>query len=267
MFLFGNSDKVCHQARDTIDRSREILEMPRVVDALGHHCAKLVAVAERVEPCRTVGGIVVPRSGWLTREVLPVVSILPGDKVASTMLYPTPGQQQIIEREFGKKITELELNGDFKCMKIELPGNPPVDAITGVRRVSVKGGEACVSGRPQIVINGLSMPPRQAVCLIHEFSHAGDRLFEPVSSEAIQEFRLRTELAAYAIEAVVQEALAKEPLVVRKKYLGVFYDSVRKIEDLRRKINGPMDGEQAFDPNPEIRRAIVEAGLGRAIGE
>ena len=103
-----------------------------------------------------------------------------------------------------------------------------------------------------------TIPYDHVASLAHETSHAYDKVINPVleiypNSNRVE---LRSELQAYAIGKVIQDYLMHED--------GIMFTSPStsdQVEDVRRRVNGPLWSEGAFDVSDDLIGQLDRAGL------
>lgn len=97
-----------------------------------------------------------------------------------------------------------------------------------------------------------------AVFVAHETSHAHDRVVNPVSEihPKSDQTKLRSELQAYAVGKVIQDYLTYNDGIMFS------YPSLPdRVEKVRRRVNGPLWSEGAFDVNDDLIDQLDRAGL------
>lgn len=94
--------------------------------------------------------------------------------------------------------------------------------------------------------------------LAHETSNAHDHVVNPVSEidPKSDQVNLRSELQAYAVGKVIQDYLTYNDGIMFS------YPSLQdRVEEVRRKVNGPLRSEGAFDVNDDLIEQLDRAGL------
>ena len=94
--------------------------------------------------------------------------------------------------------------------------------------------------------------------LAHETSHAHDCVTNPVLEidPKSDQVNLRSELQAYAVSKVLQDYLTYNDRIMFS------CPSVSdRVEEVRRKVNGPLQSENAFDVNDDLIEQLDRAGL------
>ena len=119
--------------------------------------------------------------------------------------------------------------------------------------------DSYVSLRPVISVTQSGLLCVDTATLGHETSHAYDRVVNPVSEinpTESNQIKLRSELQAYAVDKVIQDYLAYND-GIEFSHPGV----QDLVEEVRRKVNGPLLSEGAFDVNNDLIEQLDRAGL------
>ena len=251
----------------SIDTAREALEFKRVQDALGEHGVALVRLAQHLEPCEVIDGMVQPAANYRDRDVIPVIQLQSGQSAVSSMTYPGPSQRRDTTRELRRRHirTGNSLYRLPRDQRVELKEEYDDRVVT--ERIGVSGLE--ISCRPHIVVLGGRSSKEAAADILHELSHVEDTLKAPVQDGAYvsrREWRIMTELKAYAIQSAIYGALRHESSSVQEEYC-VERSMADAVEVARTLVNGSMlDNERAFEANRQIVEVFGELGLDRVFG-
>ena len=120
------------------------------------------------------------------------------------------------------------------------------------------GTDTYVYLRPVISVAQSGLTCVNVSLLAHETSHAHDCVTNPVLEidPKSDQVNLRSELQAYAVSKVLQDYLTYNDRIMFS------CPSVSdRVEEVRRKVNGPLQSENAFDVNDDLIEQLDRAGL------
>lgn len=271
------------RTEEIIGIAREQLNDDRVQEKLGKRGWILRAVAGMMRVPDIDESYLVSFPEYENRDVFPVVSLSKDERFVSTMTARMPIQQLAIRTrasklwgEQGFDYTEEDLQS---LLRMPTATVVPLNYSAKehgfhMRAMSVhlySGDEQLPYmvrfGRPHIVVHSRpgSKVKDEASTLIHELSHAVDTIVEPLvfqeyddEYKAARMVRLRTELAAYATQALVRRVFRTKGEAIQALFDPALCDVV---ESHRRAVNGLYTSEQAFDPNWTIEQRLARAGL------
>lgn len=251
------------------DRLIGALEEPEIIDTLGALALRLCDTAQMLEPMEYVEGEELgdshPDLDWTDKNIIPLVS---SDKfvVSGRQISPMPVQKDRIEKTLvGDMRVFLDdmyryLEEDYPPTKIERT-DAGVDGFcyTSICKMEDAWTSSYVRLRPVISVAQSGLICVDTATLGHETSHAYDRIVNPVSEinpTESNQIKLRSELQAYAVGKVIQDYLAYND--------GIEFshpDVQDRVEEIRRKVNGPLQSENAFDVNGDLIERLDRAGL------
>lgn len=251
------------------DRLIGALEEPEIIDTLGALALRLCDTAQMLEPMEYVEGEELgdshPDLDWTDKNIIPLIC---SNKfvVSGRQISPMPVQKDRIEKTLvGDMRVFLDdmyryLEEDYPPTKIERT-DAGVDGFcyTSICKMEDAWTSSYVCLRPVISVAQSGLICVDTATLGHETSHAYDRIVNPVSEinpTESNQIKLRSELQAYAVGKVIQDYLAYND--------GIEFshpDVQDRVEEIRRKVNGPLRSEGAFDVNDDLIEQLDRAGL------
>jgi len=251
------------------DRLIGALEEPEIIDTLGALALRLCDTAQMLEPMEYVEGEELgdshPDLDWTDKNIIPLIC---SNKfvVSGRQISPMPVQKDRIEKTLvGDMRVFLDdmyryLEEDYPPTKIERT-DAGVDGFcyTSICKMEDAWTGSYVRLRPVISVAQSGLICVDTATLGHETSHAYDRIVNPVSEinpTESNQIKLRSELQAYAVGKVIQDYLAYND--------GIEFshpDVQDRVEEVRRKVNGPLRSEGAFDVNDDLIEQLDRAGL------
>lgn len=251
------------------DRLIGALEEPEIIDTLGALALRLCDTAQMLEPMEYVEGEELgdshPDLDWTDKNIIPLIC---SNKfvVSGRQISPMPVQKDRIEKTLvGDMRVFLDdmyryLEEDYPPTKIERT-DAGVDGFcyTSICKMEDAWTSSYVRLRPVISVAQSGLICVDTATLGHETSHAYDRIVNPVSEinpTESNQIKLRSELQAYAVGKVIQDYLAYND--------GIEFshpDVQDRVEEVRRKVNGPLRSEGAFDVNYDLIEQLDRAGL------
>lgn len=251
------------------DRLIGALEEPEIIDTLGALALRLCDTAQMLEPMEYVEGEELgdshPDLDWTDKNIIPLIC---SNKfvVSGRQISPMPVQKDRIEKTLvGDMRVFLDdmyryLEEDYPPTKIERT-DAGVDGFcyTSICKMEDAWTSSYVRLRPVISVAQSGLICVDTATLGHETSHAYDRIVNPVSEinpTESNQIKLRSELQAYAVGKVIQDYLAYND--------GIEFshpDVQDLVEEVRRKVNGPLRSEGAFDVNDDLIEQLDRAGL------
>jgi hypothetical protein len=251
------------------DRLIGALEEPEIIDTLGALALRLCGTAQMLEPMEYVEGEELgdshPDLDWTDKNIIPLIC---SNKfvVSGRQISPMPVQKDRIEKTLvGDMRVFLDdmyryLEEDYPPTKIERT-DAGVDGFcyTSICKMEDAWTSSYVRLRPVISVAQSGLICVDTATLGHETSHAYDRIVNPVSEinpTESNQIKLRSELQAYAVGKVIQDYLAYND--------GIEFshpDVQDRVEEIRRKVNGPLRSEGAFDVNDDLIEQLDRAGL------
>ena len=257
---------------DSLKRMKDMLlgalEEPEIIDTLGALALGLCDTAQMLEPMEYVEGEELgdthPDSDWPDKNIIPLIG---SNKfvVSGKQISPMPVQKDRIEKTLaGDNSTRVRIDGiyryleDYPPTKIERT-NVGGFCYTGLCEMKGAWTGSYVSLRPVISVTQSGLICVDSATLGHETSHAYDRVVNPVleiNPTESNQVKLRSELQAYAVEKVIQDYLAYNDGIIFS------YPSLQdRVEEVRRKVNGPLRSEGAFDVNDDLIEQLDREGL------
>ena len=251
------------------DRLIGALEEPEIIDTLGALALGLCDTAQMLEPMEYVEGEELgdshPDLDWTDKNIIPLIC---SNKfvVSGRQISPMPVQKDRIEKTLvGDMRVFLDdmyryLEEDYPPTKIERT-DAGVDGFcyTSICKMEDAWTGSYVRLRPVISVAQSGLICVDTATLGHETSHAYDHIVNPVSEinpTESNQIKLRSELQAYAVGKVIQDYLAYND--------GIEFshpDVQDRVEEVRRKVNGPLRSEGAFDVNDDLIEQLDRAGL------
>lgn len=249
------------------DRLIVTLEEPEIIDTLGSLALGLCDTAQMLEPMEYVEGEELgdshPDLDWTDKNIIPLID---SNKfvVSGRQISPMPVQKDRIEKTLADdmRVDDMYryLEEDYPPTKIERTDASAAGfCYTIFYKMEDAWTDSYVSLRPVISVTQSGLACVDTATLGHETSHAYDRIVNPVSEinpTESNQIKLRSELQAYAVGKVIQDYLAYND--------GIEFshpDVQDLVEEVRRKVNGPLRSEGAFDVNDNLIEQLDRAGL------
>jgi len=239
------------------------LEKPCVINELGQLALDLYNTAQMLESMKYVKGEELgdshPDSDWTDKNIIPLIGsnefVISGRQIS-----PMPVQKDRISDTLASESSARMCIDDMYRV---LDSYPP----TKIERTDVGGfcsnsiynmGNSRVYLRPIVSVARNVLMCINITALAHETSHAHDCVTNPVLEidPKSDQVNLRSELQAYAVSKVLQDYLTYNDRIMFS------YPSVSdRVEKVRRKVNGPLRSEGAFDVNDDLIEQLDRAGL------
>ena len=249
------------------DRLIGALEEPEIIDTLGALALRLCDTAQMLEPMEYVEGEELgdshPDLDWTDKNIIPLIC---SNKfvVSGRQVSPMPVQKDRIEKTLADDMCVDDmyryLEEDYPPTKIErTDASVGGFCYTSICKMEDAWTVSYVRLRPVISVTQSGLSCVDTATLGHETSHAYDRIVNPVSEinpTESNQIKLRSELQAYAVDKVIQDYLAYND-GIEFSHPGV----QDLVEEVRRKVNGPLLSEGAFDVNGDLIEQLDRAGL------
>jgi len=249
------------------DRLIGALEEPEIIDTLGALALGLCDTAQMLEPMEYVEGEELgdshPDLDWTDKNIIPLIC---SNKfvVSGRQVSPMPVQKDRIEKTLADDMCVDDmyryLEEDYPPTKIErTDASVGGFCYTSICKMEDAWTSSYVRLRPVISVAQSGLTYVDTATLGHETSHAYDHIVNPVSEinpTESNQIKLRSELQAYAVGKVIQDYLAYND--------GIEFshpDVQDLVEEVRRKVNGPLLSEGAFDVNDDLIEQLDRAGL------
>ena len=249
------------------DRLIGALEEPEIIDTLGALALGLCDTAQMLEPMEYVEGEELgdshPDLDWTDKNIIPLICsnkfVVSGRQV-SPMLVQKDRIEKTLVGDMCVDDMYRYLEEDYPPTKIE-----KTDAgvggfcYTSICKMEDAWTVSYVRLRPVISVDQSGLICVDTATLGHETSHAYDCIVNPVSEinpTESNQIKLRSELQAYAVDKVIQDYLAYND-GIKFSHPGV----QDLVEEVRRKVNGPLRSEGAFDVNDDLIEQLDRAGL------
>lgn len=245
------------------DRLIGALEEPEIIDKLGNLALGLCNTAQMLEPMKSVEGEELggshPDPDWTDKNIIP----LTGSNefvVSGRQISLMPAQKDRISDTFASESSARMCIDDIYRA---LDSYPP----TKIERTDVGGfcsnsiynmGNSRVYLRPIVSVARNVLMCINITALAHETSHAHDCVTNPVLEVCSNDSKeiLCFELRAYAVSKVLQDYLKRD------QGIRFIYPSISdRVEKVRRKVNGSLRSEGAFDVNDDLIKQLDRAGL------
>lgn len=197
-----------------------------------------------------------PDLDWTNKNIIPLIG---SNKfvVSGKQMSPMPVQKDRIEKTL---VGDMRVDYMYRCLEDYPSGIKEGTDVTGFCTADFYDmGGPYVYLRPVISVAQSGLICVDTATLGHETSHAYDRIVNPVSEinpTESNQIKLRSELQAYAVGKVIQDYLAYND--------GIEFshpDVQDRVEEIRRKVNGPLRSEGAFDVNDDLIEQLDRAGL------
>lgn len=245
------------------DRLIDTLEKPEIIDTLGALALELCNTAQMLEPMEYIEGEELgdshPDLDWTDKNIIPLIG---SNKfvVSGKQMSPMPVQKDRISDTFASESSARMCIDD---MYRALDSYPP----TKIERTDVGGfcsnsiynmGNSRVYLRPIVSVARNVLMCINITALAHETSHAHDCVTNPVLEICSNDSKeiLCFELRAYAVSKVLQDYLKRD------QGIRFIYPSISdRVEKVRRKVNGSLRSEGAFDVNDDLIKQLDRAGL------
>lgn len=249
------------------DRLIGALEEPEIIDTLGALALGLCDTAQMLEPMEYIEGEELgdshPDLDWPDKNIIPLIC---SNKfvVSGRQVSPMPVQKDRIEKTLADdmRVDDMYryLEEDYPPTKIErTDASVSGFCYTSICKMEDARTSSYVRLRPVISVTQSGLTCVNTATLSHETSHAYDHIVNPVSEinpTESNQIKLRSELQAYAVDKVIQDYLAYND-GIEFSHPGV----QDLVEEVRRKVNGPLLSEGAFDVNYDLIDQLDRAGL------
>lgn len=249
------------------DRLIGTLGSSEVTDKLGNLALGLCDTAQMLEPMKWVEGEELGGShadpDWPDKNIIPLIG---GDKFvfSGKQISPMPVQKYIIENALlGDNSAGVCVDDMYRDIENYPTTSKEVTDVGGFctanfYRMGDAGMGPYVYLRPTVSVAQSGLVCVNVTSLAHETSHAHDKVINPVLEiyPNSNRVKLRSELQAYAIGKVIQDYLMHED--------GIMFTSPStsdQVEDVRRRVNGPLWSEGAFDVSDDLIGQLDRAGL------
>ena len=239
------------------------LEKPCVINELGQLALDLYNTAQMLESMKYVKGEELgdshPDSDWTDKNIIPLIGsnefVISGGQIS-----PMPVQKDRISDTFASESSARMCIDDIYRA---LDSYPP----TKIERTDVGGfcsnsiynmGNSRVYLRPIVSVARNALMCINIATLAHETSHAHDCVTNPVLEKCSNDSKeiLCFELRAYAVSKVLQDYLKRDQGV---RFICPSISD--RVEKVRRKVNGPLQSEGAFDVSDDLIEQLYRAGL------
>ena len=246
------------------DRLIVTLEEPEITDTLGALALGLCDTAQMLEPMEYVEGEELgdshPDLDWPDKNIIPLIC---SNKfvVSGRQISPMPVQKDRIEKTLADdmRVDDMYryLEEDYPPTKIERTDVSGFCS-TNFYKWRDAGTDTYVYLRPVISVAQSGLTCVSVSLLAHETSHAHDCVTNPVLEidPKSDQVSLRSELQAYAVSKVLRDYLTHNDRIMFS-CLSVS----DRVEEVRRKVNGPLQSEGAFDVNDDLIEQLDRAGL------
>lgn len=245
------------------DRLIGALEESEIINTLGDLALELCDTAQMLEPMEYIEGEELgdshPDSDWPDKNIIPLIG---SNKfvVSGKQISPMPVQKDRISDTFASESSARMCIDD---MHRALDSYPP----TKIERTDVGGfcsnsiynmGNSRVYLRPIVSVARNVLMCINIATLAHETSHAHDCVTNPVLEKCSNDSKeiLCFELRAYAVSKVLQDYLKRDQGV---RFICPSISD--RVEKVRRKVNGPLQSEGAFDVSDDLIEQLYRAGL------
>lgn len=250
--------------RELVDEAKEIVDLASVQEALGSRAADFVKVVGDLEACGVSKGKLQLSGDWLNRDMVPVVLLKLNQSVITSATHPSPSRLMETMDELRKRNIEVDESElyPFAAFTMEL-----TDQCYGMTCLMFGRAtdEIIVPYRSQVAVLNRNNFKEELCNLIHEAGHVLFNYENPVIDLRSEEKkRISTELAAYAFQSTIYKALSEEEPRTRERY-HVRRSLMYRVEAIRLLVNGPIDGEGAFEVNDDIKNELSKIGLYRLL--
>lgn len=249
------------------DRLIGALEEPEIIDTLGALALGLCDTAQMLEPMEYIEGEELgdshPDSDWPDKNIIPLIG---SNKfvVSGRQISPMPVQKDRIEKTLADdmRVDDMYRYLEEDCPPTKIEERTNVGGFCSIAFYEMGDawtGSYVMSLRPVVSVAQSGLACVNTAVLGHETSHAYDSVVNPVLEINPAEFnqvKLRSELQAYAVGKVIQGYLTDDD--------GIIFSSPStqdRVEEVRRRVNGPLQSENAFDVNDDLIEQLDRAGL------
>lgn len=245
------------------DRLIGTLEEPEIIDTLGALALELCNTAQMLEPMEYIEGEELgdshPDSDWPDKNIIPLIGsnkfVVSGRQISLMPVQKDRISDAFASESIARMCTYVSIYPPTKIERTDVGGF----CSTNFYKWRDAGTDTYVYLRPVISVAQSGLTCVNVSLLAHETSHAYDRIVNPVSEinpTESNQIKLRSELQAYAVGKVIQDYLAYND--------GIEFshpDVQDRVEEVRRKVNGPLRSEGAFDVNDDLIEQLDRAGL------
>ena len=273
-------EKVALQRYDFVrrvhDETLDFLGSSQAADHLGTRALQLLACAETLLPMLPsiddeTGEHYLYEYGYKKKEIIPLIATVHGERIGSDMLAPTPLQwhnaQLLCDTTTDSRVREAattydkHFSADFNLTVSDTTYAQVVSPMINTRLVTAEGvtvQEYAHVYRPTVMLNYdfRSQPMGQHVLtMVHELNHAKYYIDNPIRIASHEDYILRTELEAYAVQARLPDNMREGTAPSDRNLLDM-------VEAIREEFNGEsIDSDRAFTPSAQIKQALKDDGL------
>lgn len=244
------------------DRLIGALEEPEIIDKLGNLALGLCNTAQMLEPMKSVEGKELggshPDPDWTDKNIIPLTGsnefVVSGRQISLMPVQKDRISDTFASESIARMCTYVDIYSPTKIKRTGVGGF----CSTTFYEMGDVGTGPYVYLRPVISVAQSGLTCVNTATLGHETSHAHDCVTNPVLEidPKSDQVNLRSELQAYAVSKVLQDYLTYNDRIMFS------YPSVSdRVEEVRRKVNGPLWSEGAFDVNDDLIEQLDRAGL------
>lgn len=244
------------------DRLIGALEEPEIIDKLGNLALGLCDTAQMLEPMKYVKGEELgdshPDPDWTDKNRIPLIGsnefVVSGRQISLMPVQKDRISDTFSSESIARMCTYVSIYPPTKIERTDAGGF----CSTNFYKWRDAGTDTYVYLRPVISVAQSGLTCVNVSLLAHETSHAHDCVTNPVLEidPKSDQVNLRSELQAYAVSKVLQGYLTYNDRIMFS------CPSVSdRVEEVRRKVNGPLWSEGAFDVNDDLIEQLDRAGL------
>ena len=244
------------------DRLIGALEEPEIIDKLGNLALGLCNTAQMLEPMKSVEGEELgdshPDLSWTDENRIPLTGsnefVISGKQISLVPVQKDRISDAFASESIARMCTYISIYPPTKVKRTDVGGFCSINFY----KMGDAGTGSYVYLRPVISVAQSGLTCVNVSSLAHETSHAHDCVTNPVLEidPKSDQVNLRSELQAYAVSKVLQDYLTYNDRIMFS------YPSVSdRVEEVRRKVNGPLQSEGAFDVNDDLIEQLDSAGL------
>jgi len=244
------------------DRLIGALEVPEIIDKLGDLALGLCNTAQMLEPMKYIEGEELggshPDPDWPDKNRIPLTGsnefVISGRQISLMPVQKDRISDAFASESIARMCTYVSIYPPTKVKRTDVGGF----CSTNFYKLGDTGTDSYVYLRPIISVAQSGLTCVNVSSLAHETSHAHDCVTNPVLEidPKSDQVNLRSELQAYAVSKVLQDYLTYNDRIMFS------CPSVSdRVEEVRRKVNGPLQSENAFDVNDDLIEQLDRAGL------
>ena len=244
------------------DRLIGALEEPEIIDTLGALALELCNTAQMLEPMEYIEGEELgdshPDSDWPDKNRIPLIGsnefVVSGRQISLMPVQKDRISDTFASESIARMCTYVSIYPPTKIERTDVGGF----CSTNFYKWRDAGTDTYVYLRSVISVAQSGLTCVNVSLLAHETSHAHDCVTNPVLEidPKSDQVNLRSELQAYAVSKVLQGYLTYNDRIMFS------CPSVSdRVEEVRRKVNGPLWSEGAFDVNDDLIEQLDRAGL------